>query len=335
MTARTPGGWPGLALLSMAHPSDSRIVGPAPEALTEARACATQASQATQATQAPAAQATQAPATGHRDRPYARRTAGHTPAASHMAVAGHRTAGHIAAAQQATATGHMAAAGHRTAGHMAAAQQAIPPPQAIWPPQATARQVIRSPHSRPPWQAIPHTAGHTLAARQTTVAGHPQGVALLYTAAGAVVYSRATPCGWPAGRWPAGRWPVAVACCAAGLPRTCIVGPPLAGGLRSGGLCCGRPTPGGWPVRGPARRGLRSGGLCCGRPTPGGWPALAPFAAFPIACCVYSRATPGGWPAQRGPVLRSAHPWRACAAVGPPCGGRPTPGGWPDLLSQV
>src|SRR5579885_1684300 len=143
MTARTPGSWPGLALLSMARPSDSRIVGPAPEALTEARACATQASQATQAAQASqATQATQAPA---------------------------------AQATQATATQATAT------GHTPAARQVIPPPQAIWPPQATARQVIRSPqaiwppHSRPYPRRRPYgrrRPGHTLAAQQTTVAGH-------------------------------------------------------------------------------------------------------------------------------------------------------------------
>jgi hypothetical protein len=72
---------------------------------------------------------------------------------------------------------------------------------------------------RPPWQA--------------TLAGHPQGVALLYTGyAGATqcsrttnVYSRATPCGWPARvacRRVANDQPARLVCrlaCRAGLPR--------------------------------------------------------------------------------------------------------------------
>src|SRR5579885_1338788 len=50
------------------------------------------------------------------------------------------------------------------------------------------------------------TAGHPTTGQSP---GHPQGVALLYTTAppaARIVYSRATPCGWPGGGWPAG-WP--------------------------------------------------------------------------------------------------------------------------------
>ncbi len=157
MTARTPGSWPGLALLSMARPSDSRIVGPAPEALTEARACATQASQATQAAQASqATQATQAPA-----------------AQATQATATQATAtGHTPAARQVIPPPQAIWPPQATARQVIWPPHSRPPRQAIWPPQATARQVIWPPHSRPPRQAIPHTAGHTLAAQQTTVAGH-------------------------------------------------------------------------------------------------------------------------------------------------------------------
>src|SRR5579884_1218209 len=108
-------------------------------------------------------------------------------------------------------------------------------------------------------------------------AGHPQGVALLYTKpvhklCELSVYSRATPCGWPA------RWrlvPLRVAC---SLAAGCPLAPwrlacSLAGGLLAGGWSpCGWPDCG-WPARWrlacPRVAGLIAAGLLAG-----GWPDL-------------------------------------------------------------
>src|SRR5579885_2784049 len=80
--------------------------------------------------------------------------------------------------------------------------------------------------------------------------GHPQGVALLYTTCPhALVYSRATPCGWPAATGSVRFWghPLRVAC---GDRKCTLPGPPLAAALRRPSGNASGATPGGWPGSG-------------------------------------------------------------------------------------
>ena len=119
-----------------------------------------------------------------------------------------------------------------------------------YPPQATPCKrsllAVRA-RDRPPARGGPRGVNRSPCERQ---AGHPQGVALLYTRAwGHVVYSRATPCGWPAATGSVRFWghPLRVAC---GDRKCTLPGPPLAAALRRPSGNASGATPGGWPGSG-------------------------------------------------------------------------------------
>jgi len=198
-------------------------------------------------------------------------------------------------------------------------------------PPGVGRPQHRPPLRRPPARGGPtiHVRGRPAAQQATATghrpaghrpAGHPQGVALLYTTAPAAVYSRATPCGWPA----------TVVCRAASV-WPAVWGMACRGGLLCGGYMTCRAVACGERMTCRVGYGLprwsavqRAYDLPCGV-----WPVA-------VACCAASV-----WPAGRGitcravacdghmacgerMTCRAAGVWPVAVACrgGLPCGGR-------------
>src|SRR5579885_1732927 len=184
------------------------------------------------------------------------------------------------------------------------------------PPEAGHRREQATAGSRPPPEA-----GHRR--KQATRKGWPYYIRRLHKRHGLLVYSRATPCGWPAwrrrvaclalarlsvnaygkqatagSRPPARGGPTIYGGSTSGTASSSIVGPPLAGGL----LPCG------WPALLRVVCSLAGGLLPCGWPAP-----------LPVACLASAGGLPGvgGWPASRShglplPLMGLACGWSVC-----------------------
>src|SRR5579885_930844 len=172
-------------------------------------------------------------------------------------------------------------------------------------------------------------------------AGHPPGVALLYTDGSwrwwreRIVYSRATPGGWPVSRSP---W-----------LQVTLLGPPLAAGLVQ--LRARQATRQGWPYYIRTARGAGGGSVSyiVGPPLAGGLPGLSTTHSRPATTQASrpgrppGQATRQGWPYYIR-TARGAGGGSVSYIVGPPLAGGlvwpevnacgATSGGWPGAVTR-